>query len=134
MRVYWDTSAVLKLYAPESDSNRYISLIAQKEIPLYGSVLLKIELYHALFQKERRAEIKIGSAKPLYDKFLTDLQNDLFCLIPFGADIEIKSRDILSTCYQSADSVFIRSLDGIHLATALVAKCQSIVTTDKRML
>ena len=76
MRVYWDTSAVLKVYAPESDSNGYISLIVQKEIPLYASVLLKIELYYALFQKERRAEIKTGSANQLYDKFLTDLKKD----------------------------------------------------------
>ncbi len=46
--VYWDTSAVIKLYAPESDSTKYRQLLIAQAEPLAVSKLHDVELFYAL--------------------------------------------------------------------------------------
>ena len=46
--IYWDTSALLKLYAPEPDSSDYLRLLIQQPEDLAISFLHRVELYFAL--------------------------------------------------------------------------------------
>lgn len=64
--IYWDTSALLKLYAPEPDSSAYLRLLIQQPADLAISFLHGVELYYALRGKESRGEIAAGSAKRLF--------------------------------------------------------------------
>lgn len=132
--IYWDTSCVLKLYAPEGDSRAYI-VFASRVGPLRTSDLTKTELFYALLRKEAAGDIARGFAELAFAKFLDDESKGRFVFYPIGRDVRAEAEKVASTCYGAAhDSVAIRTLDGLHLATAVVAKLREVATTDERML
>lgn len=131
--IYWDTSCVLKLYAPEADSCAYLRL-AESFGPLATSDLTKSELFYALLRKQAAGAISAGSAKIVFKKFLSDETKGRFIFFPVGEDVQMQARTVALRCYRAAVPVPIRTLDGLHLATALVATVEEIATADERML
>ncbi len=134
MREYWDTSCLLKLYCHEEDSEDYLTLLANADEPLVSSKLTETELYFALQQKARRGETHGQSPGTLFAYFENDLAANRVCLLPWGDDVFRKARELSDLCYADDQyPVFLRSLDGIHLATAILASCKRIHTSDDRM-
>ncbi len=133
MTTYWDTSCVLKLYCRENDSAKYLGRVAKSTSALVSSVLMTSELVFALYQKEARNEIKSGAADRLSKKFLEDISQGRFQLIPFGEDVREEAHRMACICYHHSPVLPLRTLDGLHLATAKLSGCQEILTTDKRM-
>lgn len=134
MPIYWDTCCLLKLYCSESDSPRYQELLVEADNPLVTSSLASSELYFAFQQKQMRGEIDgSADAEKCYQYFKTDLEAGRIQLIPFGEDVEAEARRIASLCYQSAPPIALRTLDGLHLATASLIRAQKIISTDARM-
>lgn len=131
---YWDTSCVLRLYVPEPDSPIYVTRAASSSGPLYSSVLIQTELYYGLRRKEVAGDIKRNAAEPLFEEFFKDCQQGRFVLIPLGDHIQELARNILKTCLNQTAPIFLRSLDGLHLASALASRQTAIVTTDQRMM
>jgi len=134
MAVYWDTSCALKLYCRESGSEECLRRISASSDPLFSSVLLASEMAFAFHQKEARGELKTGAADLLYEKFTDDVTKGLFQLIPLGDDICREVRHIAKICYTHTPSIPLRTLDGLHLASAKLSRCRQILTTDKRMI
>jgi predicted nucleic acid-binding protein len=131
---YWDTSCVIKLYAPEPDSRVYVAKADTSDAPLVSSALLEVEVCYALHRKEAAEDIKPGSANRLLDTFRSDVAKGRLTLVPFNSDVRNRSVEIARLCYAHEPPVLLRSLDGIHLATALVAKASPLLTTDRRMI
>jgi len=131
--VYWDTSALLKLYAPEPDSSDYLRLLNEQPEDLAISFLHRVELYFALCGKESRGEIVSGSARRLFQLFDGHVSAGRYYLIPWGEDVALKARQLLDASLSAAPPVMLRSLDGLHLGALRAAKIQSIVTADMRM-
>jgi predicted nucleic acid-binding protein len=130
---YWDTSCVLKLYTPEPDSATYLALAGQATEPLVSSEILVAELHAAFCQKELRGELKNGAAERLYKQFNADCDGGRWLLIPLGHDVLTKAVHVAKTGYRHRHPVSLRTLDAIHLASALLAKAGQLVTTDARM-
>jgi predicted nucleic acid-binding protein len=130
---YWDTSCVLKLYVYETDSEEYIARAACSPGPIFCSSLLHTELYYALRRKEIAGDIKSNAAEDLFDAFLKDWSIGRFVLIPLSDDIQDLARDALKICLTLVTPIILRSLDGLHLASALAANQTEIVTADRRM-
>lgn len=134
MRVYWDTCCLLKLYCRESDSSHFQEFLAKADDPPVTSSFTRSELFFAFQQKQMRGELgeSIGA-----DNCYRDLENDLEAgrihLIPFGEDVEAEARRIAKLCYQNDPPIALRTLDGLHLATASLIHAQKIVSTDLRM-
>jgi predicted nucleic acid-binding protein len=133
IHAYWDTSCVLKLYCEEKDSAGYLRRIAGSPDPVCSSVLLAAELAFAFHQKEHRGEIREGASTILYEKFLGDVDSGRFLLIPMGDDVRKEARRIAGVCYGVDPPILLRTLDGLHLASATLAGCREILTTDDRM-
>lgn len=131
--IYWDTSCVLKLYCAESDSLAWQGLAAGAEEGLLSSALLSAELAFALARKEARGDIRRGGAKRLHAQFLRDVQAGRFQLIPVGADVLEGAAQLAARCLLARRPVSLRTLDGIHLATAVLMKCPALATADERM-
>lgn len=125
--IYWDTSVILKLYVEEEDSAHWQASALLQSLPLRSSALLKGELAHALKQKEQRGEIIAGAAKALFAIFSEDLAAGRFVLIPVGEDV------LASAAGLALEGVALRTLDGLHLATAVVSQCRQMATTDTRL-
>jgi predicted nucleic acid-binding protein len=131
---YWDTSCVLKLYVPEVDSPIYVARAASSTGPLLSSVVIQTELYYGLRRKEMAGDIKRNAAEALFQAFVKDCQQGRFVLIPLGDHIQELARNTLKICLNQTVPIFLRSLDGLHLATALESRQTELVTSDQRML
>ena len=131
--VYWDTSAILKLYAPEPDSRDYLRLLIQQVEDVAISFLHRIELYFALGGKESRGEMSPGSAKRLFQLFEEHVEGGRYFVIPWGDDVEAEASRLLDGSLNATPPVMLRSLDGVHLGALRAARIQSVVTADVRM-
>ena len=131
--IYWDTSALIKLYASEADSSDYLRLLVRQSEDIAVSFLHRVELYFALRGKETRGEIATGSATQLFELFERHISAGRYYIIPWGEDVAMEARKLLDTCVTASPPVMLRSLDGLHLGTLRAAKLQSVVTADLKM-
>jgi predicted nucleic acid-binding protein len=131
--IYWDTSCVLKLYAAESDSARWRAVAKASAEEFASSALLDLELAYALEQKEVRGELKAGAASHLLGLFREHCRSGQFILYPVGTDVMKVAAELAVRCYRAKEPVSIRTLDGLHLATAMLLKCHAMATADRRM-
>jgi len=130
--LYWDTSALLKCYAPEPDSGAYRSLLCDRPRVVI-CFMHRIEMAYALRQKESRGEILAAAAHHLTALFDRDSDDGRFVVLPWGPDLVKAAREVLEQSSSGQESVPLRTLDGIHLAAARAAGLPGIVSTDKRM-
>jgi predicted nucleic acid-binding protein len=131
--LYWDTSALLKLYAEEPDSSAYRALLVTRQEQPVVAFLHRVELYFALRHKEDRGEIAAGASGRLFGDFLRHVGVNKFREIPWGDDIAKSARDTLEPCLFSPIPVRLRSLDGLHLGALLLGGISKLVTTDEGM-
>ena len=92
-----------------------------------------MEILCALYRKQNAGDIKRGGARTLFRRFLTDCNAGRIILIPYGGAVVERAERILQTDLQSPNPVLIRSLDLIHLASAMSAHVTTLVATDMRL-
>lgn len=131
--VYWDTSCVLALYVPEHISSQASEFASAVEGPIYSSAILEFEMTFAIHAKECRGEIPAGSSEQVLSQFQSDLQRGRFLLLPLGSDIKSSAMEIASRILRTEPPVFLRTLDGIHIATSLKLAARELITADKKM-
>jgi predicted nucleic acid-binding protein len=115
--IYLDSAAVVKLVHAESESEALRAWLGDRaETPWVSSVLAEIESFRAL---ARYAAEAVTRLHPVLDQI---------DLIDLGPHIRILA--------QTIRPLTVRSLDAIHLATALSLRSglTSFVTYDKRLL
>lgn len=133
MSAYWDTSCLLKLYCREQDSAACLARAAAMTEPIMTSVFTVSEMTFAFYQKEMRGELAAGAPQILLEEFDEDIRRGRLVLLPFGGDVEAAARRMAAVCYSKAPVIALRTLDGLHLATAQLAGCREVLTTDARM-
>jgi predicted nucleic acid-binding protein len=125
--IYWDTSVILKLYVDEPDSMDWQRMAVSSEPPLRSSSLALSELAHALKQLERAKRIRKNAASALHNQFRTDVEAGRFVLLPLGQDVIDLSVDF------ALKAGGLRTLDGLHLASARLLRCSRMATGDNRL-
>jgi len=127
---YWDTSALVKLYAEEPDSATFeaqaVNAAVTSRIAIY-------EAYATFMRKEAEGLLQPGSAQMLYSELLQDVATGELRLVELAADVEQEYGKVLTFCYQQNPKIPLRTLDALHLASARVADETDLVATDKRM-
>ena len=123
--VYWDTSALLKIYAAEADSSDYLKLLISQPGDIAVSYLHRVELYYGLRGKESRGEIQPGAAKTLYTSFESHLDDQRYFEIPWGSDVLGEAQSALKRLVTS-------SMDQNYITTALsLSRLWASVTTTR---
>ncbi|MDO5092907.1 MAG: type II toxin-antitoxin system VapC family toxin [Propionibacteriaceae bacterium] len=114
MRWYLDTSAALKLLLEEEETTAMVAAVEEGEAELAGSVLLETELRRAAWRHEALQQSAVTAL--LEGIALFDMPASLFTQAGLlgGANL--------------------RSLDALHLASAIRCAATHIVTYDKRMV
>jgi predicted nucleic acid-binding protein len=128
---YWDSSAILKLYLSEPDSSYFVNLAGEKEVQVHSSAILRIEALCALTRREQAGEIKHGAK--LYQELKQDISAGWIVLIPFGVDVMAQAERVLLMGGKTKTPTMLRSLDWIHLASALHENADIFVATDVRL-
>ena len=131
--IYWDTSALLKIYTPESDSEYFLDLIAKEEHPVFISVVGGVEIRCALNRKEHAGDVRRADATRAMRRFTEDCAEGRIAQLPCGDEMTARAREIVELARVHPSPAPIRSLDAIHIASALSMRAARIVTTDIRM-
>ena len=131
--LYWDTSALVQLYVAENDSAYFLQLVAETDEPIVSASIATTELLCVLHRKEHLGALKAGSARRLYRKFSADVRSGRILLISYGREVEEQAEKLLGLTFAQPRTILIRSLDLIHVSSALVNRADCMVATDGRL-
>ena len=130
---YWDTSALLKLYVPEDDSGYFLNSVVTSDQPLVSSAIAAVEMLCAVYRKECIGDLKRGGALATYQRFLGDSREGRIVLVPYGEQVFTAAEEIVRLAFRRARPIMVRSLDAVHVASALTARARVMVATDTRL-
>ena len=130
MTAYFDTSVITKWYLPEPDSAKALRARARFAPPSVLTHLHRVELVTAWHLKVFRKELDRG----IVEQALNHVQDDI------AAGLWESPVYDLADVYAKAESISrrhtailgVRSLEILHVATAIVLKSSAFVTADGR--
>lgn len=126
---YLDTSALLKLYYPEPETEIVSEWVRKNRRPVLFTLFHELELKNAIFLKEFRKEISSKDARRILKNIDDDLKKGLLMrpLLNWGAAF---AQAVKIT--RMSKGLGCRSLDILHVAVALSLKCSLCLTFDER--
>src|SRR5438045_262321 len=83
-------------------------------------------------RREAEGAIIAGGADVLYEEFRRDLASGLIEIQEETEEVGQEFADVLEQCYSAIPIVFLRTNDGLHLASAKAAAQIDFVTADLR--
>jgi uncharacterized protein len=126
--VYIDTSALVKLYFEEPDSE---ACEAKAEgMTLVSSRLLYCEFRSALLRKVSLGKTSTDAGAEIWDLFERDIATDHIRLISID---DILIQEALGIMNELHPKVPLRTLDALHLSTYLSIDTGPLFTMDHRM-
>lgn len=128
MRLFLDTSSLIKLYHEEKDSESFKNIIVQNRVfTIFLSEITRVEFLSALWKKRRQGELTTEIVEQM--SVLFELDAAQFTFLPLDNRI-VHNACMLLTKY-GRDG--LRSLDSVQLATAVALrdKADLFVTSDK---
>jgi len=129
---YWDTSALLKLYAEEEDSPEFWKLLLRSSSGIKTSVIAQAEIFCALQKKARVGSLKQGGFDAIYTRFTRDVQEGRIVLLAITPSV-FREMERSGSALARKRLPLLRALDLIHLATAEAFKSPELVATDERL-
>ncbi len=127
--MYIDTSAFVKLYVSEPDSEACESVVAGQT--LVSSRLLSCEFRSALLNKESRAVISRETRDETWLRFQQDLAREMVVLVPLDDRIVAEAQEIMDSLFPD---VPLRTLDALHLSTYVGIESGPFFSNDQRIL
>jgi predicted nucleic acid-binding protein len=129
---YWDTSTLAKLYVSEPDSAQFAAYLAATG-PITTSELARWELFRVLARKEAEGLIPAGAAEAVFASFQGHVTAGKVALVPMNELVEARFQQLLLRLHRLNPPLVVRTLDGIHLATADLNGADALVATDANM-
>src|SRR5207253_3435288 len=105
--VFWDTSALLKLYVAEPDSAAFATL-AQGAEPLAISAWSTHEILCGLHRKEFLHALKAGGAEAIYQRFLQQITAGALHVIAYTTAVAQRTSEVIRGCYAAHQPIAIR--------------------------
>lgn len=112
--LYLDTSSLVKLYAPESESATVKRLVAAADVTATSRVAY-VETRAAFARKRREQSVSLKDYRTLVQDFDQDWESY------FIVDV---SEALVKTAAQLAEKHALRGYDAIHLASAVIVHGQ----------
>jgi uncharacterized protein len=128
MSVYLDTSALLKRYLPERNSDAFEAYFRDLDSAQISRLTL-VELRSALARKRREGRFDTVKEAELLNEIRTDIQDGLLTVSP-ASDIHFVAAFHLMG---QLAALPLRSLDALHLATAQTLGTDTLATADDVM-
>jgi predicted nucleic acid-binding protein len=100
---------------------------------LLTSLLTRVEVASALYRKERFGDISRADTGRVIARFDADCSSGRIILVPLRLEIAHAAADLIRRLTLPHNRVGLRSLDALHLATAISARATAVVTTDARL-
>lgn len=129
---YWDTSCIIKLYTPESDSVEFRDFL-ETAATCVTCDLTPLEFWATVRRKESEGVLAPGEALKVQTALEGDLADNAILMITCDTDVRSRFQWIVDQCHSQVPPIFIRTNDALHLAAAHSAGETEIVATDKRL-
>jgi predicted nucleic acid-binding protein len=126
--MYLDSAIIVKLLVREKDSAFFNRSIVGQE--LWSSELALVEVRSAILIKEREKLLSAPERKSAFARFESLCSGKSLHLHPLNSVVVERAAGLLANCHPEAP---LRSLDAIHLATALLRSRGPLCTTDGRL-
>lgn len=123
---YIDTSALLKAYVPEPDSDAFVDWAHDRPMRCI-SPLSGVELHCAIHRRHRMGLLDARQRNSAIGAFDREVEADLFKVLSWPAQGFAEGREALERCRPIA----LRALDALHLAVALHHRCTGFATADR---
>jgi predicted nucleic acid-binding protein len=128
--VYLDSSAIVKLYAPEAESTWVAEYVRGLRDPLPFSHLHEIEVKNALRLKVFREEVRSRPISKSIQTMDKDMSSQILKRPELNwIDVFRKAEELSKRFTPRAGS---RSLDLLHVASSLLIPCREFLTFDAR--
>ncbi|MCF8308794.1 MAG: type II toxin-antitoxin system VapC family toxin [Bacteroidales bacterium] len=131
MNLFFDTSALVKIFSNESGSGEAKELVDSSENQIWVSELAKVELISALFKKYRSREISNDQLENSI-KFLEN-QIDEFSIVSLASDNVDEAATLLKKFGKKQG---LRTLDALHVASFILVAEQTwkFISSDERQI
>lgn len=129
MTAYPDTSFLISLYTPDSNSGQAVAAMSRSQIDFLLSPFIEVELTNGILLRAFRREIEPGQAKAALAAFGQDVTSGVFRMTPLPAAIYDRAQRLART---HTATLGVRTLDVLHVASALVLGAETLYTFDVR--
>jgi predicted nucleic acid-binding protein len=130
VKAYFDSSFITKWYLPEADSPEALRIRARFTPPGALTHLHRLELCTAWRLKAFRRELPISLVEAAWDHLQQDVADGVWELPAYDLGQAFSQAETLSR--RHAANLGTRSLDILHVATALVLDVPAFITADSR--
>ncbi len=128
MSAYADTSFLVSLYVFDANSERAAAQIKRATLPILLTSFGELELANALFLRVFRKELPASNVKAAYALVRKDIHDGVFQWKPLSGEVFEKAGQIAQ---QRTAHLGTRTLDVLHVASALVLRADSFFTFDR---
>ena len=124
---YLDTSALVKLYVPESDSESLNHALKGRHDAIISELAIT-EIASAIARRKRKGSLDGKSALRIYRRLLDDAESNIYARV-----------ELLPAAHREAERILLssasglRAADALHISLALLSAARTIVTFDERM-
>lgn len=124
--VYVDTSALIKRYITEPNSDEFDAFFMARACMAISRLTL-VEMRCALARRRRSGEISATLEEQAMDELRTDIQDGVLLVHPVGDDQVAHALHLIS----QVTPLPLRTLDALHLSIAKHNHNQDFATSDK---
>jgi hypothetical protein len=125
--VYVDTSALIKRYITEPNSDEFEAFFMART-PLAISRLTLVEIRSTLARRRRNGEISALLETEAMDEVRTDIQDGILEVHPVSDDQVAQALHLIG----QVAPLPLRTLDALHLAIAQHLHCPDFATADRQ--
>lgn len=128
--IYLDTSSLVALYYPEAKSDAIVAHLRKARLPIAFTWLHEVEVTNGLQLQVFRGEAEEATVNATLNQVRHDAEKGILfqCDIPWPAVFQATLR--LSRTYSRL--LGTRSLDMLHVATAITLEAKEFMTGDER--
>lgn len=124
MASYLDTSFLMKVYTNELSSDEAVVLLASRS-SLWTSSFVEVEMACTIHRLK-----DLLTARGVLGMFTKELEMGAYQSLPIVPDIFLRAQSLAD---RFSNQLKLRSLDAIHLATALHYNADELATYDSRL-
>lgn len=129
MSAYADTSFLVSLYTPDTNSLEAASRMRRMSEPVVVTPFGELELADALQLRLFRRELLAAQTLAAYAAFRDDVTAGIFAIKPMSDQIYEQARRLAQRWTRTLGT---RTLDILHVASALALEAKSFYTFDER--